>query len=359
LIVDNVMLDRWMDRLGGGLAGLVTGILLVGIFMLAVQMLPFGPNLIGYQPFDEMLQRKQRLVPFYPDEFTIGLGKMFSGGAFKGRRSFAHAHDDLLLELYCARNRLDKQRRLKGRKMLKSRLGRFDAKPGDLKVEAAYEYEPQLFKQKPEDDIHPLLHQEPLAYEKNKARKPELRKIIVIRTLVDKDVREGQDSQKAANWWLLPATQFRLVSESGKNFYPVGYLTYLDHKQSIKEARGASARRQATTTPSDKPVLVEWQGTQIKLWVRPEQWKFIGAAQDKTKTQWFFTDLIIEREWPGAKTKALVVDWVYRMPVKEVPAYMVFRRVAKAAIPKPLTGKEAEKVLKSKEFIDRMLGRKT
>ncbi|GAG00105.1 unnamed protein product, partial [marine sediment metagenome] len=242
LIVGNVILDRWMDRVGGGLAGLVTGILLVGILMLAVQMLPFGPNLIGYQPFDEMLQRKQRLVPFYPDEFTIGLGKMFSRGAFGGQREFAHAHDDLLLELYCARNRPNRERKLKGRTMLQSRLGRFDAMPGHLKVEAAYECEPQLV-QGSADDIHPLLRQEPLSYEKNKARKPELRKIIVIRTLVDKDVREGRDSQKAANWWLLPATQFRLVSESGRNFYPVGYLTHLDHKQSIKEAKGASARR--------------------------------------------------------------------------------------------------------------------
>lgn len=358
LIAGNVVLDRWLDRFGGGLAGLITGILLVGILMLAMQMLPFGPNLMGYQPFGEMLRRKQRLVPFYPDEFTIGLGKMLSAGAFSGRRTFADAHDDLLLELYCARNRPNRTRRLKGRTMLQSRLGRIDALPGHLRVEAAYECQPQHVKKWCREDVHPLLRPEPLPYEKNNAQKGELRKIIVIRTLVDRGAREGRDSQAAANWWLLPATQFRLVSKNGKNFYPVGYLTHLDDEKAMKEAKRDSRRRRATTTPSDKPVEIEWQGTRLKLWVKPQQWKFIGAAHDETKTQWFLTDLIVERKWPGGKIKALVVDWVYRMPVKEVPAYMVFRRVAKAAVPKPLPAQEAGKVLFSKEFTDRALDRR-
>ncbi|MBL7133386.1 MAG: CvpA family protein [Phycisphaerae bacterium] len=357
LIAGNVVLPRWLDRFGGSLAGLITGILHMGILMLVVQMLPFGPSVMGYQPFDEMLRRKDRLVPFYPDEFTIGLGKMLSAGAFSGRRSFARAHDDLLLELYCARNRPNRIRRLKGRKMLQSRLGRFDAMPGHLRVEAAYECEPQHVEQWCQEDVHPLLRHEPLPYEKNNAQKGELRKIIVVRTLVDKGAREGAGSHAAVNWWVLPATQFRLVGEGGRSFYPVGYLTHLDDEKAIKEARRDSMRRRATTTPSDKPVEVEWRGTRLKLWVKPQQWKFIAAAHDRTKTQWFLTELIVEREWVGGKDD-LVVDWVYRIPVNEVPAYMVFRRVAKAAVPKPVTAQEAGKVLFSKEFSDQALDRR-
>ena len=249
--------------------------------------------------------------------------------------------------------------------MLQSRLGRFDAKPGQLQIghlkigeDGVYECGPELVKEWSVDDVHPLLCEAPLDHEKGDARIGESRKIIVIRTLLDKDVREGRDSQKAANWWLLPATQFRLVSDKGKNYYPVGWLTYLGGGLSIKEAQKESGVRQATTTPSDKPIVVDWQGTKLKLWVRPLQCKFIGPATDKTKTHWSITDLIIEREWKDQKARALVVDWVYRMPKSEAPAYMVFRRVAKAAVPKPLTGKEAEAVLRSKEFTDRMLDRK-
>ena len=357
LIAGNVVLDRWLNWGGGALAGLITGMLHVGILMLAMQMLPFGPSLLGYRPFDQTLQRKDRLAPFYPDEFTIGLGKMFSDGTFRGRRSFARAHDNLLLELYCARNRPERSRRLKGREKIRSRLGRFDALPGDLNVEAAYECERQHVEQWcKEGDVHPLLDQEPLPYEKDKARKGQLRKIVVVRALVDKDAREGRDS-RVENWWMLPATQFRLVSESGRSFYPVGYLTHLAYDKAVDEARKLSARRAAAINPDDKMIEITWRGVRLSLWVKPQQWKFIAPTRGKDATRWFFTSLGIEREWRGRKD-AIVVDWVYRLPAEEVPAYMVFRRVAKATVPKALAGKEAGKVLFSKEFIDQVLDRR-
>lgn len=371
LIGGNVVLDRWMDRLGGALAGLVTSIILVGIFMLAVQMLPFNASLIGYQPFNETLERKDRLVPFYPDEFTIGLGTMFSDGAFGGQRKFAHAHDNLLLELFCARNRPNKERKVKGKRIRKgprtitSRLGRLDARPGHLLAATAYECEPDLLAQllktlvdvPPVEDMHPLLHPEPLAHEKKNGRRGEFRKIIVVRTQVSQESREEKGSGAVANWWLLPATQFRLVGESGKSFYPVGYLTYLDREKAINEAKMESLKRSPTTTPSDKPVEVKLpDGTLLKLWAKPQQWRFIAAAHDKTMTQWSFTELMVEREWTG-EPKELVVDWVYRVPVKEVPAYMVFRRVARVGA-KVVTREEAEEVFKPKEFGEKALDRR-
>ncbi len=353
LIGGNVVLDRWMDRLGGTLAGFVTSIILMGIFMLAMQMLPFNASVIGYQPFSETLERKDRLFPFYPDEFTIGLGKMFSAGAFGGQRTFASAHDNLLLELYCARSRPNKERKTKrkrfekGPKKIRSRLGRMDAKPGHLSVEAAYQCEPDHVKQWCQGDEHPLLVQEPLAHEKNNGQRGEFRKIIVVRTLVHEACREGKGSYEAENWWLLPATQFRLVSQNGKSFYPVGYLTYLDPEKAKKEAEQDPLRRRSTTTPSE---------------AKPVEWRFIAAGldpDDRTGTQWLFTELMVEREWPGHK-KELVVDWVYRVPKEEVPAYMVFRRVARDAVPpvKVLTGKEAGKAPFPKDFTEKALDRK-
>ena len=344
LIGGNVVLDRWMDRVGGGVAGLITSIILVGIFILAVQMLPFNASLIGYQPFNETLQREDRLVPFYPDEFTIGLGSMFSDGAFGGKRSFARAHDNLLLELFCWRNRPEKERKIKGRRIRKgpksisSRLGRVDAQPGDLRgVEAAYQCEPEHIKKWREGDVHPLLTQEPLPHEESNGQRGELRKIIVIRTSVAPRAREDKSAGAAVDWWLLPATQFRLVSEGGKSFYPVGYLTYLDPEKAKEEAERYSL-------------------------AKPQMWRFIAAdlhPDDKTGTQWLFTELMVEREW-SVKDNELVVDWVYRVPKEEVPGYMVFRRVAKCAVPevKVLSGKEADKPLFPKGFADKVLDRR-
>ena len=40
----NVVLGVWADRIGGGSLGLITGSVMVGILMIALQMLPFGPS---------------------------------------------------------------------------------------------------------------------------------------------------------------------------------------------------------------------------------------------------------------------------------------------------------------------------
>ncbi|KKM60040.1 hypothetical protein LCGC14_1545890, partial [marine sediment metagenome] len=106
LIRGNVVFHVWVDRIGGGAAGLIVGIICVGIFMLAAQMLPWGPSILGYKPFKEDLSRNQRLHPFYPDEFVVDFGEAMSRGALSGAADFRRSHDNLLRELFCARYRL-------------------------------------------------------------------------------------------------------------------------------------------------------------------------------------------------------------------------------------------------------------
>ena len=42
LISGNVVFGPWADRIGGGALGLVTGMIMIGVFMVAFQMLPGG-----------------------------------------------------------------------------------------------------------------------------------------------------------------------------------------------------------------------------------------------------------------------------------------------------------------------------
>ena len=132
-ISGNVVMGMWADRIGGGILGLISGMVIVGILTIAAQMLPFKPAILYYTPFDSSLQRISGLHFFYPDEFTVGMAKKFSTGSLKYSQKFATVHDDLLLETYCTRNRAGK-------------LGRADSLPDSFSVKAAFEVSENLQK---------------------------------------------------------------------------------------------------------------------------------------------------------------------------------------------------------------------
>ncbi len=184
----NVVLGQWVDRLGGGALGIITGMILVGMLAVVVQMQPWGRSIIGYSPFDDSLNRSQRLWPFRPDEFVAGAAKALSAQSLGSQSGggFGKAHDDLLLEQFCARNTA-------------GRNSRIDAETNAFAVEAAY------LNWVSDIPICPLL-------------KDEITKAIVIRV----EVRRGASDDDG--WWRLPGTHFRLVGTSGRSYYPVGYL---------------------------------------------------------------------------------------------------------------------------------------
>ena len=104
LIGGNVILGLWADRIGGGVLGLITGMIMVGTLVIAMQLLPFGEKVITFQPYDDTLQRDQSLFPFNCDVFTLGLVKTASAGSLKSMVDFEKDNDDMLLEAYCSRN---------------------------------------------------------------------------------------------------------------------------------------------------------------------------------------------------------------------------------------------------------------
>jgi len=304
----NVVMGVWPDRIAGGAVGLVVGIVLTGMLMIAVQMLPMGSAPLGFRPYDDTLQRDQGLAPFYPDEAVVGMVKAFSAGSLGGR-PFAEVHDDLLLELFCARNQTVQNRLVDGKWKL-DRVGRVDARPGRLAVLGAYRLDDKNFNPLKRQDLEGL-PDNPLLVDKAARIDPNL---IVIRVQVDEHVRNEEE-----DWWRLPATHFRLVARDNKDpkeirsHYPIAYLT-----GQVRVKKGRKGRDGLGPRKPDK-----WQ-----LW--PAEASKEGLAK--------IGMLSVERQWlakpgpddPGDK---LTVDWVYAIGRNETPAYMVFRRTAVEQVP--------------------------
>jgi uncharacterized membrane protein required for colicin V production len=244
----NVVLGMWADRIGGGVLGLVSGMILVGVLAIIIQMLPFDRRVITFKPFDEALARQSSLAPFYPDEFTLGLVKTLSAGSLSGERSYEQAHEDLPRELFAWRNDADLN-------------GRVDTVPGTLTVDGAWSPPPEI------------------AFLADAPNYPPLGRNVVTRTVIVRTTI-GEDARDEDRWFRLPGTHFRLVTQGGESFYPVGHVTY---------SGGA---------------------------------KVDGAPIDESTAQLTLLKVLSEGT-------SVTVDWVYQLPMDAKPQYMVFRRAAK------------------------------
>jgi len=263
------VLGVWIDRICAAALGIVSGMVLVGMLTIILQMLPFGATVLTYEPYDASLHRKHQLAPFYADEFTVALIGKLSDGALAGEQSFDREHDDLLLELFCWRNTADKG-------------GRVEAPLNSMKVLGAYSIIEGDEQDKDEPwDRNPTAPPNPLMDPKAPS------KLLIVRVAVNEIARDEH------NWFLLPATQFRLVCKDGRSFYPVGYLTYDE------------------VHPRTKAMVAR-------------KWACHGAERDENGLLQI-TKLIVGRQWKNAP-KELVVDWVYRIPDGAEADYVVFRR---------------------------------
>lgn len=196
-IPQNVVLGVWTNRVGGGILGLITAMILVGMLALVVQMLPLGPSVFTFSPYDATMTDRTRLAPFCPDDFVLGLAKMFSSkslGSGDPNNTFSQVHDNMILELFAARNTAGKN-------------GRVDASEKALAVSGTYASDGTWATDVPA--ISPMLGEVPS-------------KVVVIRVSVNESARD------ADGWWRLPGSHFRLVcrKESGEatSYYPLGYM---------------------------------------------------------------------------------------------------------------------------------------
>ncbi|HUU60332.1 MAG TPA: CvpA family protein [Phycisphaerae bacterium] len=287
----NVVFGVWVDRIGGGAVGILVGMIMVGVLTVAMQMLPLGAKLFTYRPYDDTLRRDQALAPFYPDEFVIGLANFLSAGAFAGEQRLDNVHDDLLLELYCARNQME-QTYEEEREQIVERVGRVDAVPDSLSVVGVYPT-PSVIENDPDAaPSNPLLDDNTLT------------RIIVVRVKVNESARNESEDD---NWWRLPATHFRLVTRDKEgeiqSHYPVAYLTWGEGRIEDRKMSRLQGTRGWRSHPAEK---------------RDDKRPLIGK-------------LGVQRPWQEQGGPAdLTIDWVYRIGREQTPESLIFRRVAKS-----------------------------
>ncbi|MGC9454210.1 MAG: CvpA family protein [Phycisphaerae bacterium] len=194
----NVVLGTWADRIGGGVFGLMTGMILTGILTIAIQMLPFNESILTYRPYNEYLERGQRLHPFRPDEFTLGLMSHLSSGSMSGNANFGDAHGDLLFREFCARNSAGMNGGKRAPENSFEDLEFYTSLPSGINA----------------DEV-PTYH---LA-----ERGPQ--KLIIARTTFSRELADPD------GWWRIPGTHVPLTAleEDGNGeaytYYPVAYLT--------------------------------------------------------------------------------------------------------------------------------------
>jgi hypothetical protein len=105
MIPSGVKLPVIADRAGGGLCGLFTGLLLVGTALVAIQMLPIGSSVLGFERVTTAADgtTEENKFMLRPDGFTIGLVNYLSSNSLQGETSFADAKPDFIEDLYSAR----------------------------------------------------------------------------------------------------------------------------------------------------------------------------------------------------------------------------------------------------------------
>jgi len=301
----NVVMGLWADRIGGGAFGLVTGMVLVGMLMIILQLLPLPASFLGFRPYTDSLEPAHGMGARLAARFTLGLARRLSAGGLApigGGEKFGEAHDDLLLDAFCVRNRPPGARasaplealgvveahRLQvpprgskeyaeWKKRLLSKVGLTDKAVERLVADV--------------DRIQETVPKYPLL------SSPADTVVYVVRLTVDEQARDTDD------WYRLPATHFRLLTESHKSYYPVGYLTFCG------------------------------------------RWRVETALDEKGKCQ--IAKIVVARPWQEmGGPKRLQVDWVYRLPASEKPRAVVFRRVARSRLPIILDGLPARTNLK-------------
>lgn len=105
IIPTGIRLPVWADRAGGGVCGFFTGMILIGIALVSVQMLPIGPTLFGFERLtadDDGLPVQNNML-FNPDGFAIGMANMLSNNRLGGETPLSSNRPDMLLDICAGR----------------------------------------------------------------------------------------------------------------------------------------------------------------------------------------------------------------------------------------------------------------
>jgi len=87
-----------IDRIGGGFVGFWTAMIAIGVFCIALQMMPWSGDVLGFERIyrDENRNERFRHLLFRPDEFTVSMTGYLLDNIFSGSQSYRSMHPDLL-----------------------------------------------------------------------------------------------------------------------------------------------------------------------------------------------------------------------------------------------------------------------
>lgn len=112
-IPGNVRMNMYVDRVAGGAFGLFTGLTTVGLALIAIQMLPLGRSVLGFERF-RIIESTDAVEPsrvvrnkflLNPDGFTVGLLSMVGNERFAwGDTRFAVEKPEWLEDLHYRRS---------------------------------------------------------------------------------------------------------------------------------------------------------------------------------------------------------------------------------------------------------------
>lgn len=160
LIKGNMQFPVYVDRAGGGLFGLVTALITVGMLAIAFNMLPFGPVFLGFSRYTLVdkgsgepvikpktenseatdataldwsnVRQDRHSLWLQPDALTVGLMSHLSSNSLAGRNRLSDVYPDLLMTIHHARaNPLGKSRPVANKDALQV-VGFWDMAPNEL-----------------------------------------------------------------------------------------------------------------------------------------------------------------------------------------------------------------------------------
>ena len=302
LVRRSALIPLWADRIGGGLCGLVTGMTLVGVMAICVLMIPFGPLVMGFSrvnvvvsdkegstadstPLDPQAAEKELMLS--PDRFAIAAASMLSDGIFSGPRSLRGDNPDFVQASAWVNS-------------VPSEVTRY-APPGSISVVKTaplpfvYRVIPPA-RQARRGEV-----QEPTTYERLPPKPGHEFRMVSV---------EFEDAARDHNRsHLFSLRQFRLVgqpfdTESYQQYHAIAIEQEKDKDQTDTLNRHIRYHRKGTV---DWPVIDTIYKAQAK------------KTGDDNRTNW-------------TRSGAVVVEVVFEVPTGFQPAYVQYKRCARADV---------------------------
>jgi hypothetical protein len=233
----NVRVPVLVDKIGSGVAGVVAGVFAVGIFLIAVQSLPFKPSIAGYSRYqlidsvdaqvpksgtqsldsfmyevlrsDRVNDAEHQTLLLPVDDWVVAMASHLSaGGSLAGTQTVEAVHPAYLDELFFQRL---------GMQIGSNRVA-YNLPSGEKQVSLGGLYAPAVAL--PQADAEPAFIKHrfettPLT----PTLKPDANNVVLI---VRFSVSRGNADNKDSNIRISPAA-VRLMA-GGKNYFPVGTL---------------------------------------------------------------------------------------------------------------------------------------